>query len=596
MFHEKTHLSSENGMSIQTKILLGFAISLMSLSIAGLTGYRTTQNLIETADWVAHTHKVKTLIESVVSQLKDAETGQRGYLLTGNPTYLEPYESGASAISTILARVKNLTIDNPMQQERIGQITMLTNEKLKELKETIDLYKAGNRTEAHEILMADSGKQMMDDIRSIIHDMKSEEAQLLTVRQQESKSAIQLATLITSFGFILAFSIIGAISIFIIREINRYITERRVTEANLQQYEHIVSTSLDLLAFFNREYIYQAVNDSYLNYFGKSRGEVIGHHASEILGQEVFENSIKPNMDKCLSGQRINYKIWLNYPKNGRRYMDVFYAPYQDSDGSISGFTADVRDITEKMQTEEELKKQRENMAHLVRVQTLGEMAAGIAHEINQPLAAINSYAEASKRHLQSGESRTEKVMELTGKISDQARRAGSVVSHLRAMMQNKISNPVALDINNLLMDVAELAEIETKSNDCKLIFKCSHSLPNVVCDAIQIQQVVLNLINNAIESMTDIAVDVEKNITVETRAKDNNYVEICVTDNGSGINVQDVDNIYEAFYTTKDSGLGMGLSICKSIIENHGGELGYSQNEAGGSRFYFSLPVEKSK
>jgi len=128
-------------MNIQTKILLGFTISMMSLSIVGLTGYRTTQNLIHTADWVRHTHEVMTLIESVVSELKDAETSQRGYLLTGNPSYLEPYESGKSLIDTNLSRLRYLTADNSMQQERIGQITMLANEKLKELKETIDLHK-----------------------------------------------------------------------------------------------------------------------------------------------------------------------------------------------------------------------------------------------------------------------------------------------------------------------------------------------------------------------------------------------------------------------------------------------------------------------
>jgi len=266
----------------------------------------------------------------------------------------------------------------------------------------------------------------------------------------------------------------------------------------------------------------------------------------------------------------------------------------------LRGFMIDVTErkkVEEEMHmAEEEVKKHRERLAHVVRVQTLGEMASGIAHEINQPLAAINSYAEASKRHLQSGESRTDKVMELIGKISDQAKRAGSVVGHLRAMMQNKKSNPVALDINNLLIDIAELAEIETKSNDCKLIFKYSRSLPNVVCDGIQIQQVALNLINNAVDAMNNTASDVEKNITIETRTKDNNYVEVCVTDNGAGINAQDENNIFEAFYTTKDSGLGMGLSICKSIIENHGGELGYSKNKTGGSRFYFSLPIEKQE
>ncbi|MEE9161012.1 MAG: PAS domain-containing sensor histidine kinase, partial [Gammaproteobacteria bacterium] len=264
----------------------------------------------------------------------------------------------------------------------------------------------------------------------------------------------------------------------------------------------------------------------------------------------------------------------------------------------LRGFMIDVTEqkkVEKEMHmAEEEANTHRERLAHLVRVQTLGEMASGIAHEINQPLAAINSYAEASKKHLQSGKANTGKVEELIEKISGQARRAGSVVSHLRAMMQNKISNPVALDINNLLGEAAKLAGIETKNNDCNLIFKYSRSLPRVICDGIQIQQVALNLIGNAVEAMDDIADDVEKNINVETRIKDDNYVEVCISDNGPGINAQDENNIFEAFYTTKDSGLGMGLSICKSIIENHGGELGYSQNKTDGSRFYFSLPVEK--
>ncbi len=282
------------------------------------------------------------------------------------------------------------------------------------------------------------------------------------------------------------------------------------------------------------------------------------------------------------------------FRKDGSSFPTEYWShPIKSSDETI-GCVVTFLDITERKRAEEETRMHRERLAHLVRVQTLGEMASGIAHEINQPLAAIDSYAQASRRHLQSGKANTGKVEELVEKISGQARRAGSVVSHLRAMMQNKISNPVALDINNLLREAAEIAGIETKNNDCNLIFKYSRSLPRVICDEIQIQQVALNLISNAVEAMADITDDVEKNINVETRIKDDNYVEVCISDNGPGINVRDVNNIFEAFYTTKDAGLGMGLSICKSIIENHGGELGYSQNKTGGSRFYFSLPVEK--
>lgn len=360
----------------------------------------------------------------------------------------------------------------------------------------------------------------------------------------------------------------------------------------------IIDHIADAIIIIDSEGDIRKINKPAESIFNYTRDELIGQKIERLIPERFHHQHIKNRRD-YVSNPRIRpmgvgIDLWARR-KDGTEFpCEASLSPILIANDKYT--ICSLRDISDRKQVEEELKKQRENMAHLVRVQALGEMAAGIAHEINQPLAAINSYAEASKRHLQSGESRTEKVMELTGKISDQAKRAGSVVSHLRAMMQNKISNPVALDINNLLMDVAELAEIETKSNDCKLIFKYSHSLPNVVCDGIQIQQVALNLISNAVDAMHDAASDVEKNITVETRAKDNNYVEVCVTDNGSGINVQDVGNIYEAFYTTKDSGLGMGLSICKSIIENHGGELGYSQNETGGSKFCFSLPVEKSE
>jgi len=343
----------------------------------------------------------------------------------------------------------------------------------------------------------------------------------------------------------------------------------------------------------------------------------VGPQAVRLLGYPVKQWYEKDFWADHIHPEDRDYTI--EYCRDSSQYLDNYEFDYRmiKANGDVvwlhdivkvdrkSGEVEILRgfmiDITEQKKVEkemhmaeEEANTHRERLAHLVRVQTLGEMASGIAHEINQPLAAIDSYAQASRRHLQSGKANIGKAAELIEKISGQARRAGSVVSRLRAMMQNKISKPVALDINNLLEEAAEIAGIETKNNDCNLIFKYSRSLPRVICDEIQIQQVALNLISNAVEAMADITEDVEKNINVETRIKDDNYVEVCISDNGPGINVRDVNNIFEAFYTTKDSGLGMGLSICKSIIENHGGKLGYSQIKTGGSRFYFSLPVEK--
>jgi two-component system sensor histidine kinase TtrS len=333
----------------------------------------------------------------------------------------------------------------------------------------------------------------------------------------------------------------------------------------------------------------------------ENQNDMLGKNAHKMMHHTRADGSPYPVEDCQI------YKAFINntkchvdtevlFRKDGSSFPSEYWSHPIRFEGETIGCVVTFLDITHRKQAEAEVKTQRENIAHLVRVQTLGEMAAGIAHEINQPLAAINSYAEASGRHLQSEKVNFDKVVELIGKISDQARRAGSIVSRLRAMMQNKISKPVALDINILVGEAAEIAEIGAKDNNCSLIFKYSSSLPRVICDGVQIQQVTINLISNAIEAMDDIADDVEKNVNVETMIKDDDYVEVCISDNGSGIDDRDGGNIFEAFYTTKDSGLGMGLSICKSIIENHGGELGYSQNETGGSKFCFSLPVEKSE
>ena len=221
-------------MTLQIKILIGFLIILIILLFSAFTSYNITQKLTETASWVSHTHKVQTMVESVLSQLKDAETGQRGYLLTNNLSYLEPYESSIKKLHDILDRAKNLTIDNPIQQEHINQIEILSNQKLAELKETIELNKAGNITDAIEVVMTNHGKHTMDDIRAIIHDMHVEEEQLLLIRQQESDSAIKAATLIILFGSILAFSLIVFIAIIIVRDTNRYIIERKQAEEKLK--------------------------------------------------------------------------------------------------------------------------------------------------------------------------------------------------------------------------------------------------------------------------------------------------------------------------------------------------------------------------
>ncbi len=268
---------------------------------------------------------------------------------------------------------------------------------------------------------------------------------------------------------------------------------------------------------------------------------------------------------------------------------------------SLRGFMVD---ISNRKQAEEDLRMaekeaamHRDRLAHLVRVQTLGEMAAGIAHEINQPLAAIDSYARACQRRQLSGIDNPEKLEELVGKIAGQAERAGHVVSRLRAMMQRRTIEPNRTNINTLLQDVISLAETDAGFHDCRLDLKLCAVVTHVIVDAIQIQQVVLNLIRNGIEAMENIARGNEKVITIDATKSDADHIVVTVVDRGVGVVAHsEADDVFEPFYSTKHSGMGMGLAISRNIIRAHGGQIWYSRNRAGGTTFHFSLPAETSE
>jgi len=218
---------------MQSKIKLSVVIGLLSLIISGLAGYRVTQLLIESSYWVEHSYEVKGSLEVVLSLLDDAETGQRGFLLTGNSLYLEPFESSKLKIPDALESYRILTSDNHFQLERVDRIVILAEFKLAELSKTINLYKTGNRAGALELVNTDSGKQWMDDIRAIINEMQSEQSRLLVLREQEEKSTIQIAILTTSLGSFLAFSIIVGIAISLGGDARRYIIARDSAELEL---------------------------------------------------------------------------------------------------------------------------------------------------------------------------------------------------------------------------------------------------------------------------------------------------------------------------------------------------------------------------
>jgi signal transduction histidine kinase/ABC-type uncharacterized transport system substrate-binding protein len=234
----------------------------------------------------------------------------------------------------------------------------------------------------------------------------------------------------------------------------------------------------------------------------------------------------------------------------------------------------------------------RESLAHLVRVRTVGEMSGAIAHEINQPLVAIKNYALAARRRLPTGSATdTAKVEELMDKIGAQASRAGDVLQSLRAMVRKHQAEAIMIDIGRLVADTLRLVEMESRIVNIRLEVAIAPDLPPVFADRIQIQQVLLNLAHNAIEAMEE-AGNADGVLKVGVLGNADSEVLVSVADCGPGIAPGAAEHIFEPFYSTKQSGLGIGLSISRSIVEAHGGHLSLASNGGGGSVFQFTLPV----
>ena len=269
-----------------------------------------------------------------------------------------------------------------------------------------------------------------------------------------------------------------------------------------------------------------------------------------------------------------------------------------------------ARDMRALQSREEAIREHHKRLAHVTRLGTMGEMTAGIAHEINQPLSAIGIYAEASRRAVNDGVIDSEIHLRTLAKINAQAHRAGEIIRRIRALGERRDSSRERCDPNVLVEEAIELGETYARLHDLSIVRDLTPDLPTVMVDAIQIQQVLLNLMSNAMEAMAGSAPSSDRrdeargDVIVSTRIRETDPdgesvdgesgggIEISVRDHGPGMPVDSEEQLFEPFFTTKESGMGMGLSISRSIVSAHGGTLGFRREAGGGTTFYMVVPV----
>jgi signal transduction histidine kinase len=281
--------------------------------------------------------------------------------------------------------------------------------------------------------------------------------------------------------------------------------------------------------------------------------------------------------------------------------IPIFYSAFRIDDPK-TGRPVNVgivcSDITDRKRAQEKLRASEQRLldaqmelAHVTRVTTLGELTASIAHEVNQPLAAVVANAEASLRWLDRPTPDMDAVRRSVEWIIDDGNRASEVIRRVRALANKTEIEKVALDVNDLVREVIALVQRELASQQVSLRMELAPALPMTLGDRVQLQQVMINLVMNGIEAMQS-TTDRPRELVIRSRQDDAHGVLVSVTDCGVGIAAEDADRLFNAFFTTKASGMGMGLSICRSIIEAHGGRLWATANVPHGATFQFTLPV----
>ncbi len=381
------------------------------------------------------------------------------------------------------------------------------------------------------------------------------------------------------------------------------IDQRKRTEDELrshkQHLQSILDTVPDAMIVTGDNGIISSFSAAAERLFGYTAGEVIGQNVS-ILMPEPDRSRHDSYMERYRrTGER--HIVGIGRVVTGQRkdgstfpmHLSVGEMLIADPESSIGftrrHFTAFIRDLTERQETQAKLHELQTNLLHVSRLSALGEMASSLAHELNQPLAAINNYLKGSQRLLQESEDpRAPVIRGALDKAAEQALRAGAIIRRLRDFVTRRESDKTIVRVARLLEEAGALALVGARELGVMVRFQIAPNVAQVLVDAIQIQQVLVNLLRNALEAMQECP---RRELLVAATLRPDAFVEIMISDTGHGVPEDLLPRLFEPFVTTKETGMGVGLSISKAIIEAHGGRLWVEANPVGGTIFRFTLP-----
>jgi PAS domain S-box-containing protein len=328
--------------------------------------------------------------------------------------------------------------------------------------------------------------------------------------------------------------------------------------------------------------------------------EILGYSEKEILGRNWFEtvipdpdrNEVYRDFLKIIAGEIEPFKRYENciHTKTGAtRYIDWNNDVERNRKGLIIGTLSSGQDITERKRVEKKARRQQQDMAHIMRISTMGEMATGMAHELNQPLTALTSYCATAESLVNALPEPPRQLGEILSRATEQAHRAGDIIRHLREFVSKKDNNIESFDLDQAIKDVIKFLKWEIQESGVIIEFHAGGQSRRIEACRVQIEQVLINLLQNSLDAIRDGNI-MNGKVVITSCLKANDMIEVTVADNGPGIEPSIASRIFHQFQSSKKSGMGIGLSISRTIIETHGGKLWVDKNYPGGTLFGFVL------
>jgi two-component system sensor histidine kinase DctS len=393
--------------------------------------------------------------------------------------------------------------------------------------------------------------------------------------------------------------LLGGMIVWSVMQLRRQLARRQQAEAALREESAFRRAMEDSLLTGMRA----RDMDGRLTYVNSAFCSMTGYRADELIGLEPPLPYWLPDhterrqelLDRLKDTGSTPEGIELRFRRKNGEVLDVllFEAPLIDARGRQTGWMGSVLDVTEQKRARELARQQDERLQATSRLVTMGEMASTLAHELNQPLAAIASYSSGCINRLESDTLDRAELLDIQQRIARQARRAGEIIRRVHDFVRRSEPQRAPLDLNTVIRDAVGLIEADARKRQMRIVTELAPGLPPVLADAVMIEQIIVNLVRNGMDAMRDTP-RLRREVRIRTQ-QEGRHVCVLVADRGAGIPPETAARLFQPFFTTKPEGMGMGLNICRSIAELHHGRLTFEPAPEGGTIFILSLPVESA-